>query len=281
MLLPDEDTFERVREDHWREGGFFDVLLDKIELPDTGKIIPAMGEVAIAQALQNLGSDYGRGFSDGASWSLSHIRQQVEGPENYKFVPPRFVGLVLGHEIGSHLLEYVNGSRSAVRLTARGLDRTEMGNEGTAIVPEQVVYKSMREFTKLLRWQDIVRRDLAVALGTGFDGQRRSFPEVYAIINAVDRLWERAKKPDDPEAADAKANDRTWVLLATRTQKGTDGTGGAYYKDKGYLEGNVGAWHAEMQRPGSISLSRHGKFDITNARHLDLLQGKGVLPAEI
>jgi hypothetical protein len=90
-----------------------------------------------------------------------------------------FVGLPLGHEIGSHTLEFVNGGRSAMRLLSNGLDRYEWSNEGRAVVREQLARETMDAFYGTMRWQDIMRRHLATSLGVGLAGQPMNFAEVY------------------------------------------------------------------------------------------------------
>jgi hypothetical protein len=79
-------------------------------------------------------------------------------------------------------------------------------------------------------------------------------------------------------AADNRADNRTTVLLQRRVLKGTDGKGGAYLKDKIYLEGNVACWQAVCIRPEIIEEGDKGKFDtITNLRHIAILRSIGAL----
>lgn len=275
-LYPDTETFQTVRADHFAEGGFFERLLQGIDLDPNQKVTRDIGHAAVQRALVNLGSEYSVGQANSTVWSVSHAQQQVKEPAKYNLPYERFIGLPLGHEIGSHLLEYVNGRNSGLLLASRGLDRVEAGNEGRAVVREQVPYKEFADFAATLRWADIMRRQLAVALGAGFGGGNRTFNEVYEVINAIDRVWERYKLPDDVETADRKADTRSWNLLATRILKGTDGQGGAYFKDKAYLEGNVRVWATETEKPGTIALGDYGKFDVTNPRHLTIMQAIGV-----
>lgn len=269
LLVPTPELFQAVRDQHYRTGGFYALVLAGVELPEKGPVTPDMGEPILTQVKSNLGADdYERVMTEAAAWSVSHHPKQLQGPGKYRMPLKRFVGLPIGHEWGSHVTEAINGSRSALRLLADGLDRYEAGNEGRAVMREQVPFASFDEFAKQLRWQDILRRHFAVSLAEGLSGDRTAFSEAYLVINAIDRLWERRKAPDKPEEADAKADTRTWNLLEQRIMKGTDGTGGAYLKDKVYLEGNVAAWGVAAHDPAMIDQGDRGKFDIANPRHV-------------
>lgn len=183
------------------------------------------------------------------------------------------MGLALGHEVGSHLLERINGLVGPLRLASDGLDRYELGNEGRAIIREQVPYETFDEFGNLVRWRDILRRDIAVGLGAGVGEERpHSFSEVYGAMKPIDTMY--ALKSGKPETA----HKRSWDLTV-RTRRGVSGEGGAYLKDKVYLEGNVACWlTAALQGPAAISGGDLGKFDINNPRHIVLLQSVGLLP---
>jgi hypothetical protein len=212
----------------------------------------------------------------GKAWSLDHYNRQVKRPQNYKLPYLRFLGLPVGHEVGSHLLERVNGERSGFELLADSLDRTEFGNEGRAVIREQVVYDRFEDFTKLIRWQDLLRRHLATSLAYGLDGEPKNFPEIHRVIGAIDRLWEYSKGEPTGEMY-TKARDRTWRLLES-VFKGTDGTGTPYGRYAIYLEGNIACWREAAKDPQLISRGDIGKFDITNPRHIEVLQKNGILP---
>ncbi len=276
-LTPSPELFGAVRELHYRKTGFYALLLSGVELPDSGTVGPDVGEPALERILHNLEAGYSRAENPtGKSWAISHARKEFLGPLDYKLPVNRFIGLPAGHEAGSHILEYVNGMRSKLQLMAIGLDRYEAGNEGRALLREQVVYPDIAEFSKLIRWQDVLRRHFAISLATGLKDDAVDFPSVYKAVNAIDKLWERKKNPDDPDAADAKAHTRTWSLLE-RVLKGTDGTGGAYRKDIVYLEGNVASWKAAEADVYNIESGDLGKYDIANDRHTEALGKLGVL----
>lgn len=282
LLAPDTETFEAVREDHLREGGYYALLLDGAIIPKDGKVTNEVGDAALRHILRNnLQSDYELADSD-SGWGVVHSKLQVERPKEYNMPVKRFIGLGAGHEIGRHLLEKMNGLRGPLRLASAGLDRTEWGNEGRAIVSEIVPYESFDEFGKLVRWRDILRRDIAIGYAWGIDGDTpRTSKEVYTFMNSIDTMYQSKLTPDSADDTTTKAAKKTSDLLV-RVLRGVDGAqGGAYLKDKVYLEGHVATWMtAALKGPGAISDGDLGKFDINNPRHITLLQNYGLLPTE-
>jgi hypothetical protein len=275
ILSPDETTFKKIKEQQYKSHGFLTLLLAGVEL-DAGEIVkPAKGNVMLRRMLDNIGAQNSAIVdSKGSSWSASHNPSQVARPVKYSIPAERFIGLT-AHE-ASHLVEAIEGATQPVELLKEGLDRNESGNEGRALIREQVIYSDFDKFTKLVRWQDIMRRYTAIGLATGVSGDKLDFPHVYEIINSMDRLMERSKNKDTA-IADSKADNRTWNLL-NRVLKGTDGKGGAYYKDKVYLEGNIACWNVLKKSPNLMEVGDLGKFDITNPRHIQLLIDAGILP---
>ena len=284
IIVPDKDTFERVRDDHMNPMGYYGLLLAGIERPKDKKVSNEVGDVILGHIVRdNLQSDYEITDASSASWGVSHgingENGKVDRPKSYNLPIQRFFGLV-GHEVGSHLLEKVNGGRGPIKLASVGLDRYESGNEGRAVIREQVQYETFDEFGKLVRWRDILRRHIAIsyACGVGENNPIES-SKVYEFMNTIDTMYQTKATPDkSPEEIKAKADEKTSSLLL-RVLKGTDGNGGAYYKDKVYLEGVVSAWlTASAKGPNAISEGDLGKFDINNARHIIALQKIGLLP---
>lgn len=279
LLAPDDDTFRAVRESHTQEGGFYDQLYDGIDVPASGKVNNEVGDPILAHAMNvNLESDYTIADADGASWGMTHSLRAMERPEKYNMPWQRLIGLT-SHEL-SHLLEKINGSRGPAALAEGGLDRVELGNEGRAMMREQVVYETFDQFGKLVRWRDVLRRHIAIsyAYGVGED-QPRASHEVYDFMNAIDTMYQAKLTPDGPELTAQKARAKTGTLL-TRVLKGTDGAGYAYLKDKVYLEGHVASWlTAAMRGPEAVNEGDLGKFDINNPRHIVVLQQMGLLPS--
>lgn len=276
LLIPDADTFEAVRADHMSERGYYGLLLAGVPVPE-GKITREVGDPILEQVIHNIGSTKSIIDSPNATWGVTDAG--VKRPASHNMPHKRFIGLGLGHEVGSHELERTNGARGPVAIAGRGLDRYESGNEPRAVVREQVIYDTFDEFGKLVRWRDILRRDIAIgyAWGVGEDAPKKS-AEVYEFLNTIDRMYQVKLRPDDVETAHANAKAKTDALLL-RILKGTDGSGGAYSKDKVYLEGHVAVWYTAATR-GSQAISEGdlGKFDINNPRHISALQRLGLLP---
>jgi hypothetical protein len=275
LLAPDPEIFERIKQARFKEDGYFALILAGVEIPDNKKIPEGVGDPILRQALNNIGAGhYELTSSGGAGWSADNNNARLNKPEGYNWMRRRFIGLPLGHE-ALHILEYQNGLRQRLKLFSHGLDRYENGNEGRAVINEQVAFDTFEEFSKQLRWQDIMRRYFAVSLALGIDGHPRDFSEVYKIMNAVDRMWNRSKKPHEIEGADEKARDRSWDLLAGKTFVGTDGRPGVVYqKNAVYLPGNMACWNT----PDLVVAGDAGKFDIANPRHIAVAQAAGVLP---
>lgn len=279
ILYPESDVFNKLREDHWRSGGYYALLLAGVNIPE-GHVGTDVGVPILKKVIENLGSDYELRPSKKVTWEVAHGSKSVNYPDDFNLVAERFVGLPIGHEIGTHLLETVNGLRSALLLISVGLDRQEQGGEGRGVVREQLAYDNFDYFTKLVRWRDILRRHIAISYSCGLDGGEKSSYEVWSFMNAIDKMYQWIDTPqDDSDKVSESARLKTDTLLL-RVLKGTDGKGGAYLKDKVYLEGHVAVWLAAALRGAkSISEGDAGKFDISNPRHLTVLQRLGVLPS--
>jgi len=280
LLCPKEDSFEKVRVDHMRPMGYYGLLLAGVIIPE-GKISNEAGDPILEHIVKNnLKSSYKIKNASGSTWGVSHRDQTIERPESYNLPVKRFVGLGAGHEIGSHLLEKENGSRGPILLASAGLDRYELGNEGRAVMREEIVYDKFDDFGKLPRWRDIIRRHIAISFANGTTNGEgtKSSSEVFTLINAIDMMYQSKLTPKDSEVTISKANAKTDALLL-RVLKGTDGTGGAYLKDKVYLEGHVACWATVCEHGADIvSNGDLGKFDINNPRHIASLQKLGLLP---
>lgn len=272
LLSPEPETFEAVRNDHMSQTGFYGLLLAGIDMPK-GKVPIDIRDKMLKRVIHNIGSDKPIIDSRDATWGVTS--EGVKRPPKSVMVSERLQGLGFGHEVGSHELERVNGSRGPVYLAKEGLDRYELGNEGRAVIREQVVYGTFDEFGKIVRWRDILRRHIAIsyAWGVGQDSPR-SDVETHQFMSDIDFMYQAKLRPDDLDEAKTRAVAKTDALLL-RVLKG----GGAYLKDKVYLEGNVASWlTAATHGPGAISDGDLGKFDINNLRHIKVLQNRGLLP---
>lgn len=277
ILSPNPETFAEVRADHFRrDSGYYALLFSGVEMPSSGKVTNEQGEPILEHILKNnLKSQYELVDAPGAAWGVVHSRAEVERPAVYNMLWQRFVGLGPGHEIGSHLLEYENGRRGPLRILSDiGLDRYELGNEGRALIREQVVYNTFEEFSKTIRWRDVLRRAIAIGFAHGTDvSPAHKQAETYEFMLAIDRMYQTRVSPDDLEKIGRISSNKTETLL-TRMYRG-----GVYLKDKVYLEGNVACYKAAEQKGAEIiSFGDTGKHDIANDRHIEALQNYGVLP---
>lgn len=269
ILGPSEALFQKVRKEHFGEMGYFTLLLAGADMPEKGPVKPDVGEPVLAAVTRNVGLEYfSRATGDGAVWGLDPERSKYLGPEKYAMPLKRFIGLPAGHEIGSHGLELANGLRSILGLAAHGLDRYDRGNEGRAVIREQVPYDTFADFAKTRRWEDIIRRHLATGFLAGMFPEGTTVKEFVTTLQAIDTIFEFGNNTKDRSGDELceKAEDRTWKLVKRVL-------GRKIYKDMYYLEGNIDCWNvAERIASGDL-----GKFDITNSRHTDRLEKLGVL----
>jgi hypothetical protein len=277
VLVPDAETFAKVRADHFRPDGFFDEILEGVERPDVEVITQEEGTSIIDFILKNnLGDLYERGRAAGTAWSVNHQQQRFKQPDQFSMSWERFIGLPVGHEAGTHIKEAVNARMGRLGLMVWGLDRFEQGAENRALIREQVPYETFEQFAEQPRWRFILERKIAISYGLGLNEDApHGSGEVYSLINAIEYMYQIAKTPDDPVRAKQDAQTRTDGIII-RALKGTDGTGGAYRKDEIYLDG--GAWKTASERGvQAVVDGDKGKYDIANDRHVDHLQRLGVL----
>lgn len=277
LIVPSAEVFQTVRESQFKKDGFFALILAGVELDPKAKITRENGDPALRRIIDNIGSTYEARESSGSGWSVSARDEAVKHPASYNYPYRRWQGLVAGHEVGSHLLETMNGGRGPLRLSSSGLDRADNGNEGRAVVREQVVYDSFDAFARIQRWQVILRRHIATALRLGQGGHPMDFPETYRHMYAIDRLYERQQTPEDPDAADEKARRRAYSVME-EVNKGTDGSSGPYRRYPLYLEGNARWWNLLAVHPERLDHGDLCKADLTASRHVDLLERLHVIP---
>jgi hypothetical protein len=275
LLVPDQETFDAVRDDHYREDGFVAITMAGVELPVEGPVDATTGDPALRQMIANLQT--GQVIEDARSWS--NTPTSLRRPADFEMESAQEFTEYNVHEL-SHAVENMNGRNSPVMLTASGLDRYERGNEGKAVVREQVVNPTVEAFTDGRRWQELMGRHLAVSLGSGLGGKNMNFAETYAVLNSAARLYEYTHSPEsDKEAAAQRADDQAWNL-AVSVYGGTngDGTAGVNHRPMIYLEGNVAIWKLAKESPRAVHQGDLGKFDLSNERHIAILQQAGILP---
>jgi hypothetical protein len=267
-IIPKSWIFKRVRDLHFAADGYFEQLLGTGQLPDY--IDAHSGDPVVQRAIRAIGSDYHVADAEDGLWGVIHHTSQVVRPPDYYLPRNEFIGIV-AHEVGSHLLERLNGERQALRLLELGLDRYGAGNEGRAFLREQIVRHSPHDMMQEASWEYIVLLHLGVSLASGVAGKPLTFDQLYRAIYPICLLFQTIKQPDNPVYAELKARDETWNLLV-RVCNGTDGQGGAYHKDIVYLEGNAKIWKLARLNPAIVLYGDVGKFDITRLEHRWILR---------
>ncbi len=215
-------------------------------------------------------------------WAVLPTTRQVLRPKNFALNKQQFMAIV-SHEVGSHLLEYSNGSVAKLKLLELALDRYECGNEGRAFLREQIMYDSIAGYinqpdwspTKA-SWEYRVAIHMIISLAMGLHDHRHNFAEIFHILTVLFRFWTAKRGEEIDEETIGKG---AWNM-AVRALKGTDGRGGAYCKDIVYLEGNVRSWNVAADRAELILEGDKGKFDIANERHITALTNLGIIAKE-
>jgi hypothetical protein len=274
QFLPSKVTYDRVRLLHDAPGGYLTKLFGPDGPPTQAVIDQVPGDLICQQVLKNIGCDYRLADSHDGLWGVVHTTKQVMRPPGYQLDQAEFVGIVC-HEIGSHLLETVNGSRQPLRLLQTGLDRYEHGNEGRAVLREQIVLADHTEFLKHPAWEYAIIKHVLICLAEGLYQHPHAFAEVYALAFALFAFWRERRYPANPHNQQT-ARDEAWHVTV-RILKGTAGQGGAYMKDIVYLEGNIRCWQVARTHPEMILYGDYGKFDIANPEHIKLLRRLKIL----
>lgn len=268
-LQPSEEAFRDLLDLHNEPGGYTDQLFGSVTATPGSVITAKEGDVILERILAQVAPDYTIAENDGY-WGVQHSHKHVVRPRDYALSPATFSGIV-AHEVGSHLVERVNGLRSPLQLLGLGLDHYEYGNEGRALMREQLAAGSVQAAMGKHAWIFNILKHLGVSLGVGVSGNPRTFAEVYEAVASAYAFWALVTEQETSTVPDA-----AWDLTV-RLLKGTDGRGGAYYKDIVYLEGNVRAWKLAEQFPERILQGDRGKYDIANPVHRARLQALGII----
>lgn len=269
MIVPSEKVFHSVRELHFRKNGYYDQLFGVDGLPNEPYIEQHVGNKICQQALRNIGSDYTMAMSDDNIWAVFPSRKQVVSPRGYRLARDEFIGIVC-HEIGSHVLESVNGLQSPLKLLSSGLAGFEKGNEGRAFLREQIIYENEHIFLQQFAWEYIALLHLSVSLAAGLHKEKYDLVKLYDVLYALYIFWRTRRYPLATNN-ELFARDEAWQLCV-RVLKGTSGQGGAYMKDTVYLEGNIRCWQLAADDPSIILFGDTGKFDVTNPDHVELVR---------
>jgi hypothetical protein len=269
VLIPSEDVFYKVRQTHRQNNGYYNLLFGSQGLPENAYFTQQEGDEICRNMIANIGADWTVASAENNVWAVMRSRKELVRPAGYRLDHDEFVGVV-SHEIGSHILEEVNGQNQPLKLLGTGLAGFEKGNEGRAFLREQIVYESERTFLGQFAWEYIVLLHLSVSLASGSHEKRATFAELYQTLHALYAFW-REKRMPQATNNEQFALEEAWHL-AVRTMKGTDGLGGAYMKDTVYLEGNIRCWQLAADDPSIILFGDKGMFDITNQRHREIVR---------
>ncbi len=266
-LIPSESVFAAVRTAH---EPYYASLFGSEGIPDEPYINEQEGVAVCQKILKTIGSEFTVKPSDNNIWAVLPSKKQVVYPRGFRLDRDEFVGIVC-HEIGSHVLESVNGARSPLQLLSAGLAGYEKGNEGRAFLREQIVYPSERTFLQQFSWEYIVLLHVSTSLAAGLHTHRYTFSELYDTLYKLYYFWRERRMPRATNNQ-AFAEDEAWYL-AVSILKGTPGNGSAsYLKDSVYLEGNVACWRLAAKDPSIILFGDSGKFDIANSAHNDIVR---------
>lgn len=266
-LIPSEATFSAVKHHH---ATYYEHLFGPHGVPQTPYIDEHAGNDICRDVLARIGSDYTLAPSNNNLWAILPSQKHVVYPKHYRLDRDEFVGIVC-HEIGSHVLESVNGARSPLALLSSGLAGFEKGNEGRAFLREQIVYDHERTFLRQFSWEYIILLHVSVSLAAGLDTRPYDFPKLYDVLFRLYYFWRERREPRATNN-EAFARQEAWYL-AVRVLKGTPGDGSAaYLKDSVYLEGNVKCWQLAAKDPAAILYGDSGKFDIANPAHVAMVR---------
>jgi hypothetical protein len=263
-LAPSDETFQTVRDIHFRERtGYIALALAGVKLPE-GKVTQEMGDPILHTVLGNVGAaGYGIEDAEGLTWSASNKHGKLVRPAKYNMGLERLLGLAIGHEL-RHILEYQNGLRGPVGLAAIGFDRYERGNEPAGVIGEQLAYPDFASFAKTPRWDMLIRRQLMTSLAQGHSGKSMNLRQVHDAMYVVAYLERMLERPD---TAHDEALKRTRTMIEA-VYKGSDGSPGAVYGGYSlYLDGTVDYWGRLAEHPEHYGQTERGKFDLVNPRH--------------
>jgi hypothetical protein len=278
LIIPNESTFHAVRELHRVQGGYYDYLFGAEGLPTSQTIDQQEGDKICEQVLANIGYDAQLAYAENGIWAVLRSQGLLIRPPDYQLERDEFIGIVT-HEVGSHLLESMNGSKQRLRLLQEGLAQYEFGSEGRAFLREQIAYPHEATFLQQASWEYIIALHLLVSLAEGLYDHPYTFAELYAVAHALHTFWRQRRFPSDPRNEEI-IRDEAW-FITVRISKGSRGDGGAYVKDIVYLEGNVRCWQVAAHNPALILYGDYGKFDIARPEHIELLQALEILPKDL
>lgn len=193
-------------------------------------------------------------------FKVSHARKTlfVYGKDDIMMHRSRFIGLILGHEIGVHIGRRHNGSMNKVGLFISGGAQSNITEEGLGVIMEQLQLNSFDRVMQTRRFANIVCRYYAV--GLALDGH--DFQETYMLYKDLYELFNK----EDKEVA---AHHFAWHLTES-VYRGTDGSNAAFMRPAIYLQKMVQSWQALAKNPNIPKLIPIGKFNILSPEQMAL-----------
>ncbi|MEY3784158.1 MAG: hypothetical protein RLZZ230_480 [Candidatus Parcubacteria bacterium] len=186
-----------------------------------------------------------------------------------------YLEALLQHEIGVHVTRRENGDNSQLALLGIGLDNYLRAEEGIATLAEQLIMGANTYSGELGYF--------AIGAGMGLLSSPLDFNSLFTLLNAYFILNIADEQLDEHgfyelDELRLMASDKAWER-ALRTYRGTTGNtpGAVYTRDIIYLEGNIKMWKlldTETNIPPHWLI---GKYDPSNATHVDALSELGIL----
>lgn len=279
-LYPRDEVFERARQAH---EPFYERILgglalqDAVTYADRQLIIPQM--TAALGAPKNMYAHVPR--KEGVTtWSISHVGNgEIRDPRT-DLSRDRFIGLIGGHEIGTHVSERVQAMQGPVGLLEFGLDGYIKAGEPKGVMREALVYPSIDEFKKTLRNKEIALR-LALAAMPQL-APRTTFKEWFEFAENVHALQAMSTEPDlTVEEAQDQTKNKPRVSIKRAWRGGMMTESGVIVPkrdDEVYLGGLKTQFDLAANNPNYVEYADLGKFNLANPQHVEWLREWGVLP---
>lgn len=173
------------------------------------------------------------------------------------------------HEVGVHVMRREHGRWNKLQLLSVGTSNYQKAEEGMALLFEQTVLgkKQLRGVDKYY--------SLLVALGE-IDGKPKDFAETFAILHEY--FYKRFCKKTDEKTARTRSDKYAWRNCCRVFRGSRDCKAGTYFlRGKIYLEGNYQVCTFLTNNEFDYDTFMVGKYDITDAQTVEILQKLGAL----
>jgi len=277
-IYPSESIYEAAKTAH---ENFYHRLLGDIAICDL--VTHEDRKLIIPQMLANLGAPENmyahvprkKGIT---TWAISHAgRGEIRDP-GLDMTRKRFVGMIGGHEIGTHVSERLNAMDGPVGLLEYGLAQYLHAGEAKGVMRETFAYDTIAEFQKLGRNQEIVLRAVLNAIVNM--RPRTSFREWFEFAEDVHALQILSEQPDltvEEAVAQAFSKARNSIKRAWRGGM-VDASGAILPKreDESYLRGLNAQFQLAAKDPLYVERADLGKYNLANPQHRAQLDDWGI-----